>query len=83
MKIKNLSYINNIKLVAFSESIEENYLILKNTTEKLLQLQDQNNIQFNIKKTKLIHFHTKRLINNSKYPVIIKNNLIKLKNLVR
>ena len=36
MQIRSSSYVDNIKLVASSESIEENYLILKNTTEKLL-----------------------------------------------
>ena len=44
IKIRNSSYINNIRLVASSESIEKNNLLLENTTEKLLQLQNQNNI---------------------------------------
>ena len=36
MQIRSSSYINNIKLVTSSKSIKENYLILKNTAEKLL-----------------------------------------------
>ena len=44
MQIRSSSYINNIKQVASSKFIKENCLILENTAEKLLQLQNQNNI---------------------------------------
>src|SRR5256886_14609376 len=50
MQIRSSSYVDDIELVASSETIEENCLILENTTEKLLQLQNQNNIQFDMKK---------------------------------
>ena len=83
MKIRSPSYVDDIGLVASSESIEENCLILENAAEKLLQLQNQNNIQFDMEKIELIHFHTKRSINNNNYPIIIRNNLIKPKNLIR
>src|SRR6266496_3180900 len=83
MQIRSSSYVDDIELVASSESIEENCLILENTAEKLLQLQNQNNIQFNMKKIELIHFHTKRLIDNNNYSISIRNNQIKLKNLIR
>ena len=44
LQIRSLSYVDNIRLVASSESIEENCLLLENTAEKLLQLQNYNNI---------------------------------------
>jgi len=44
MQIRSSSYVDDIELVASSETIEENCLILKNVVEKLLQLQNQNNI---------------------------------------
>ncbi len=44
MQIRSSSYVDNIELVASSEFIEENCLILENAAEKLLQLQNQNNI---------------------------------------
>src|SRR5436190_21753668 len=83
MQIRSPSYIDDIELVVFSETIEENCLILENAAEKLLQLQNQNNIQFDMKKIELIHFHTKKSINNKNYSISIRNNQIKPKNLVR
>src|SRR5436190_18253286 len=83
MQIRSSSYVNNIGLVASLEFIEENCLILEDAAEKLLQLQNQNNIQFDMEKIELIHFHTKRSIDNNNYPISIRNNLIKLKNLIR
>src|SRR5437762_11945031 len=59
MQIRSSSYVDDIELVASSETIEENCLMLENAAEKLLQLQNQNNIQFDMKKIELIHFHTK------------------------
>ena len=44
MQIRSSSYVDDIELVASSESIEENCLMLENAAEKLLQLQNQNNI---------------------------------------
>src|SRR5204862_1853357 len=83
MKIRSSSYVDDIKLVASSETIEENCLMLENAAEKLLQLQNQNNIQFNMKKIELIHFHTKRLIDNNKFSVTIINNQMQSKLLIR
>ena len=50
MQIRSSSYVDDIGLVASSETIEENCLMLENAAEKLLQLQNQNNIQFDMKK---------------------------------
>src|SRR5436189_5923596 len=67
MQIRSSSYVDDIELVASSETIEKNYLMLENATEKLLQLQNQNNIQFDMKKIELIHFHSKRSIDNNNF----------------
>src|SRR6266536_668148 len=83
MQIRSSSYVDDIELVASSETIEENCLMLENAAEKLLQLQNQNNIQFDMKKIKLIHFHSKRSIDNNNFPVSIRNNQIQSKNLIR
>ena len=79
MQIRSPSYVDDIGLAASSESIEENCLLLENAAEKLLQLQNHNNIQFDMEKIELIYFHTKRSIDNNNYPVLIRNNQIKLK----
>ena len=63
MHIKSPSYVNDIILSHSSKSIEKNCKMLKLAVEKLLQLQGQNNIQFDMEKTELIHFHSKRIDN--------------------
>src|SRR5438034_3979749 len=83
MQVRSSSYVDDIKLVASSETVEENCLMLENVAEKLLQLQNQNNIQFNMKKIELIHFHTKKSIDNNKFSVTIRNNQMQSKNLIR
>ena len=83
MQIRSSSYVNDIRLVVSSETIEENCLMLENAAEKLLQLQNQNNIQFDMKKIELIHFCSKRSIDNNNFSVSIRNNQIQSKNLIR
>src|SRR5205809_4292253 len=83
MQIRSSSYVDDIELVASSETIEENCLMLENAAEKLLQLQNQNNIQFDMKKIELIHFHSKKSIDNNNFSVSIRNNQIQSKNLIR
>src|SRR5437667_199691 len=83
MQIRSSSYVNDIELVASSETIEENCLMLENAAEKLLQLQNQNNIQFDMKKIELIHFYSKRSIDNNNFSVSIRNNQIQSKNLIK
>ena len=63
MRIRSPSYVDDIALSYSSKSIENNYKMLELTIEKLLQLQSQNNIQFDMEKTELIHFHLKRIDN--------------------
>src|SRR5947207_4573858 len=83
MQIRSSSYVDDIGLVASSETIEENCLMLENAAEKLLQLQNKNNIQFDMEKIDIIHFHTKRSIDNNNFPVSIRNNQMQSKNLIR
>ena len=83
MQIRSPSYVDDIGLVASSKTIEENCLMLENAAEKLLQLQNQNNIQFDMKKIELIHFHSKRSIDNNNFSVSIRNNQIQSKNPIR
>ena len=40
MQIRSSSYVDDIELVASSETVEENCLMLENAAEKLLQLQN-------------------------------------------
>ncbi len=54
-----MSYIDDIGLVASLESIKKNYKILKKTAIKIFEKGADNLIQFNPKKTDLIHFHSK------------------------
>ncbi len=83
MQVRSPSYVDDIGLAASSESIEENCIMLERAAEKLLQLQEHNNVQFDMKKMKLIHFHTKKSIDSDKYLISVSNNQIKSKNLIR
>jgi hypothetical protein len=83
LEVRHLSYIDDINLLVSSKSIERNCLILKEAAEKLFQSQDQNLIQFDMKKTELIHFHSKRNIKDNDYSITILNEIVKPKNLVR
>src|SRR5436189_3544400 len=57
--------------------------MLELATKKLLQLQSQNNIQFDMEKTELIYFHSKKIDNYQDYIVQIGNTQIESKNLVK
>src|SRR5437870_5019659 len=61
MHIRSSSYVNDIALFYSSSSIKNNCEMLELAAEKLLQLRNQNNIQFDMEKTELIHFHSKRI----------------------
>src|SRR5436190_17713744 len=83
MHIRSPSYVDDIALSYASSSIKNNCEMLELAAEKLLQLQSQNNIQFDMEKTELIHFHSKRIDNYQDYTVQISNIQIEPKNLVR
>ena len=83
MYIKSPSYVNDIALSYSSKSIENNCKKLELAAEKLLQLQSQNNIQFDMEKTKLIYFYSKRIDNYQDYIIQIGDIQIESKNLIK
>src|SRR6266511_3245960 len=74
-----MSYINNIDLVASSESIKKNYKILKETTIRIFEKRADNLIKFNPEKTELIHFHSKRNIGENVNICFSENYLVEAK----
>ena len=74
-----MNYINDIGLVASSESIEKNYKILKETTIRIFEKGADNLIQFNLEKTELIHFHSKRNIGENVNICFSENYLVEAK----
>src|SRR6266536_2813269 len=65
LKNRGIRYIDDIDLIASSESIEKNYKILKEATIRIFEKKTKNLIQFNPEKTELIHFHSKRKIDKN------------------
>src|SRR5436189_6315280 len=80
-----LSYLDDIKLAVSSKSIEKNYQLLQKLAQDLLIKQQNNCMQFNMEKTKLIHFHSKRSfdLKNKAYSVKIGDSKIQSKDLVK
>ncbi len=70
-------------MVALSESIKKNYKILKKTTIKIFEKGVNNLIQFNLKKTELIYFYSKRNINKNINICFLKNYLVEAKSTVK
>ncbi len=83
LKNKDINYINNINLVASSESIKKNSKILKKTTIRIFEKKVDNLIQFNPEKTELIHFHSKKNINKNVKICFSENYLVKTKPTVK
>ena len=80
-----LSYLDDIELVVSSKSIEENCQLLQKLTQDLLVKQQNNCMQFDMEKTELIHFHSKRSfdLKNEIYSVKIRDSIIQSKDLVK
>ncbi len=78
-----MNYIDNINLVALSESIEKNYKILKETIIRIFEKGADNLIQFNPEKTELIHFHSKKNIGKNINIYFSENYLVKAKSTVK
>ncbi len=74
-----MSYINDIDLVASSESIKKNYKILKEVTIRIFEKRANNLIQFNPEKAELIHFHSKRNIDKNVNICFLENYLVEAK----
>jgi hypothetical protein len=83
LEVKNPSYIDDISLITTSKSIERNCSILKAAAERLFQSQESNMIQFDMEKTELIHFHSRRNMNNRDYSISIQNEIIQPKNTIK
>src|SRR5436190_17127071 len=80
-----LSYLDDIGLVVSSKSIEENCQLLQKLVQDLLVKQHHNCMQFDMEKTELIHFHSKRSfdLENEAYSVKIEESIVQLKSLVK
>ncbi len=78
-----MSYINDIDLVASSKSIKENCKILKKAVIRIFEKGADNLIQFNPKKTELIHFHSKRNIGENVNIYFSENYLVEAKSTVK
>ncbi len=74
-----MNYIDNIDLVASSESIEKNYKILKEAAIKIFEKGADNLIQFNSEKTELIYFYSKRNIDKNVNIYFSENYLVETK----
>src|SRR6266536_961041 len=80
---KDISYIDDIDLVASSESIKKNCKILKQATIRIFEKRADNLIQFNPKKTELIHFYSKRNIDENVNICFSENYLVEAKPTVK
>src|SRR6266511_1389331 len=78
-----MSYIDDIGLVASSKSIKKNYKILKKTAIRIFEKKTDNLIQFDLKKTELIHFHSKRNIDENVNICFSENYLVEAKSTVK
>src|SRR6266487_6572956 len=78
-----MSYIDDIGLVASSESIEKNCKILKEVVIRIFEKGADNLIQFNPEKTELIHFHSKRNISENVNICFSENYLVEAKPTVK
>ncbi len=80
-----LSFVDDIGLAVSSKSIEENCQLLQKLAEDLLVEQSQNCMQFDVEKTELIHFHSKRFLDlkDERYSVKIGETVFQPKELVK
>jgi len=78
-----MNYINNIDLIALSESIEKICKILKEAATRIFKKGADNLIQFNPNKIELIHFHSKRNIDKNVNIYFSENYLVEAKSTVK
>src|SRR5947207_13949168 len=80
-----LSYVDDVGLAVSSKSIEENCQLLQKLAEDLLLDSKQNCMQFDVDKTELIHFHSKRFLDlkNELYSVKVGETVFQSKELVK
>src|SRR5437762_5113360 len=80
-----LSYVDDVNLAVSSKSIEENCQLLQKLAENLLLDLKQNCMQFDVDKTELIHFHSKKFLDlkNKLYSVKVREAVFQSKKLVK
>src|SRR5216117_880816 len=80
-----LSYVDDVELAVSSKSIEENCQLLQKLAEDLLLDSKQNCMQFDVDKTELIHFHSKKFLDlkNELYSVKVRETVFQSKELVK
>ncbi len=83
MESRDINYIDDIDLVASSESIKENYKILKEVAIRIFEKGANNLIQFDPEKTELIHFHSKKNIDKNANIYFSENYLVEAKPTVK
>ncbi len=83
LKSRGINYINDINLVALLESIKENCKILKEAVIRIFEKRANNLIQFDLEKTELIHFHSKRNISKNVNIYFSENYLVEAKPTVK
>src|SRR5436189_821735 len=78
-------YVDDVELAVSSKSIEENCQLLQKLAEDLLLDSKQNCMQFDVDKTELIHFHSKRSLDlkNKLYSVKVEETVFQSKELVK
>ncbi len=83
MENRDISYIDDIDLIALLESIKKNYKILKETVIKIFEKGADNLIQFNLEKTELIYFYSKRNIGKNVNIYFSENYLVEAKSTMK
>ena len=80
-----LSYVDDVELAVSSKSIEENCQLLQKLAKDLFLNSKQNCMQFDVDKTELIHFHSKRFLDlkNELYSVKVRETIFQPKELVK
>src|SRR6266496_523944 len=80
-----LSYVDDVELAVSSKSIEENCQVLQKLAEDLLLDSKQNCMQFDVDKTELIHFHSKKSLDlkNELYSVKVRETVFQSKKLIK
>ena len=79
---KVLSYIDNISLIVTSTSLKKNIRILQKEAEKIFELEAKDAIQFDLVKTELMYFNTRKEAKTASLR-LLNGNTAQLKELVR
>ena len=81
LNVRIPSYSDDIAIIAASKSVKENCNKLQNAVKSLVEWGKLHNVQFDVKKTELIHFDKSK--KSMKYSVKFMNNSILLQELVK